>query len=68
LWTPVALSDENWEIVEEYVVDEFWNMVDGLDSELNDIFFTWKVYDREIGLYYFNARYYSPELGRFRWH
>jgi RHS repeat-associated protein len=23
------------------------------------------VYDREIGLYYFNARYYSPELGRF---
>ncbi|MDR3150505.1 MAG: RHS repeat-associated core domain-containing protein, partial [Candidatus Peribacteria bacterium] len=21
--------------------------------------------DREIALYYFNARYYSPELGRF---
>jgi hypothetical protein len=49
LWTPVALSDEKWNIVEEYVVDEFWNVLDGLDSELNDIFFTWKVFDEEIG-------------------
>jgi RHS repeat-associated protein len=40
-------------------------VVDGLESELNEIFFTGKFYDEEIGLYYFNARYYSPELGRF---
>jgi RHS repeat-associated protein len=65
LWTPVALSDEEWNIVEEYEVDEFGNILEWWDSELNDIFFTGKFYDREIGLYYFNARYYNPELGRF---
>jgi RHS repeat-associated protein len=27
--------------------------------------FTWKEYDADIGLYYFNARWYDPDLGRF---
>jgi RHS repeat-associated protein len=27
--------------------------------------FTGQVYDQETGLYYYNARYYDPELGRF---
>jgi RHS repeat-associated protein len=32
---------------------------------LNEIFFIGKVYEKETGLYYFNARYYDSELGRF---
>ena len=31
----------------------------------NTILFTWREYDKEIGLYYFRARYYDAELGRF---
>ncbi|MDR1944911.1 MAG: RHS repeat-associated core domain-containing protein [Candidatus Peribacteria bacterium] len=32
---------------------------------MNNIFFTGKFYDKEIGLYYFVARYYDSKLGRF---
>jgi RHS repeat-associated protein len=36
---------------------------DGDFDELHG--FTGKEYDADIGLYYFNARWYDPELGRF---
>ena len=31
----------------------------------NPFYFTSRAYDRESGLYYYRARYYSPDLGRF---
>ena len=31
----------------------------------NEICYTGAVYDRSTGLYYLNARYYNPEIGRF---
>ena len=34
----------------------------------NPYFFTGRRYDKETGLYYYRARYYSPELGRFLQH
>ena len=31
----------------------------------NDLLFTGREYDRSTGLYYYRARYYDPEIGRF---
>jgi len=31
----------------------------------NDMLYTGREYDRETGLYYYRARYYDPEIGRF---
>jgi len=31
----------------------------------NDMLYTGREYDRETGLYYYRARYYDPEVGRF---
>ena len=40
----------------------------GMDGEGNEDTLAWytgKEWDREAGLYYFNARWYEPETGRF---
>jgi RHS repeat-associated protein len=65
LGTPIALTDDKGKIVEEYETDEFGIVSTGKNSKLNNIFFTGKIYDKEIWLYYYNFRYYNPELGRF---
>ena len=31
----------------------------------NDLLYTGREYDRDTGLYYYRARYYDPEIGRF---
>jgi RHS repeat-associated protein len=36
-----------------------------VNQRLNNGFYTGKKIDRDTGLYYFNARWYDPELGRF---
>lgn len=35
-------------------------------SDGDDSAFTGKDWDEDIGLYYFNARWYDPEIGRFK--
>ena len=45
-------KSDNWR---EFKESKIWN------TRL----FTWREYDSEIGLYYYRARYYSSELGRF---
>jgi RHS repeat-associated protein len=37
----------------------------GLDFEEDDLGFTGKGYDADVGLYYFNARWYDADTGRF---
>ena len=51
-------------VVERYSYDVFGepNRVSGIG---NPYMFTGRRYDPETGLYYYRARYYSPELGRF---
>ena len=72
----VAITDEKGNIVEEYKYDTFWkayirnwkseNWREFKESKIwNERLFTGREYDREIGLYYYRARYYSAELGRF---
>ena len=60
----VALSNVNVEVVERYEYDVF-----GEPNRVGDVnnpyLFTGRRYDTETGLYYYRARYYSPEIGRF---
>jgi len=64
LGSVVALSDVNSEIVERYSYDVF-----GEPNRISDVnnpyFFTGRRYDDEMELYYYRARYYKPEIGRF---
>ncbi|EKD44333.1 MAG: Wall associated protein [uncultured bacterium (gcode 4)] len=72
----VVIADNIWKLVEEYKYDEFgkaytragksdnWKVLK--KSEIGNVrLFTGREYDKEIGLYYYRARYYSADLGRF---
>lgn len=65
LGSPVALSNEAGEVVAEYEYDPFGNVV-GSDGTADTRYkFTGQEHDSESDLYYYNARYYNPVLGRF---
>ena len=73
LGSVAALSNVNGDIVERYSYDVFGEvtMYDINDvgisesSVKNPYFFTGRRYDEETGLYYYRARYYKAEVGRF---
>ena len=62
--TPTLIVDANDQTVSRLNLDEFGNpgIVQGPATEVN---FTGKKLDQKTDLYYFNQRYYDPELGRF---
>ncbi len=68
-----ALTDSNGVIVERYAYTPFGEMTlfDGSGTEIaqsavgNSYTYTGRRYDNESGLYYFRARMYDAELGRF---
>ena len=54
------------ELAAAYEYDEFGNTtVRAGENFDNEIYYTGQVYDQSTGLYYYNARYYDPEDGRF---
>ena len=60
----IALSDVNSEIVETYSYDVFGEP--NRTSDVNNPYlFTGRRYDPETALYYYRARYYAPDIGRF---
>ncbi len=64
LGSVIALSNVNGEIVERYSYDVFGEP--NRTSDVNNPYlFTGRRFDNETGLYYYRARYYSPNLGRF---
>lgn len=73
LGSVVALSDSSGSIVERYSYDVFGKptITDSDDNEIsassvgNPYMFTGRRYDDETSLYYYRARYYNPEIGRF---
>ena len=64
LGSVVALSDESGNIVERYSYDVFGDP-NRVSSVGNPYMFTGRDYDAETGNYYYRARYYEPEIGRF---
>ncbi|RLC79144.1 MAG: hypothetical protein DRJ03_24020 [Chloroflexi bacterium] len=73
LGSVAAISNANGNLVEKYVYDVFgsFTIYDANDTQLtessvgNPYYFTGRRYDSETELYYYRARYYNPELGRF---
>jgi RHS repeat-associated protein len=66
--TPVFITDAEGVIESRIQMDE-WGNVGGFNiSSLYEVNYTGKKLDSDTGLYYFNQRYYDPELGRFLTH
>jgi RHS repeat-associated protein len=61
----VGMTDSTGVLVSEYRYDPFGKTLTLQDGVPNPLRFAGREYDAETGLYYFRARYYDPELGRF---
>ena len=59
-----ALSDANGILVERYEYDVFGEP-SGVSDVNNPYLFTGRRFDDETGNYYYRARYYAPDIGRF---
>ena len=58
--------DGQGNLVKGYEYDEYGNMTEKGESEVNSsLTYTGAVYDKSTGLYYMNARHYDPSTGRF---
>jgi RHS repeat-associated protein len=65
LGSVVALTDDEGDTVQVYEYDVY-GRVGAIDaSHPNRLLFTGREYDKETGLYYYRARYYNPQIGRF---
>ena len=62
----VALTDSNKQIVQRDSYDTFGMLTSVQNPEFNNSYtYTAREWDRELGLYYYRARYYDPMEGRF---
>jgi RHS repeat-associated protein len=61
----VATTDLSGNLLQRLSYDEYGNLSAG-SSVTGEVFrFTGRRFDTETGLYYYRARYYAPQLGRF---
>ena len=65
LGSVVALSDSSGTIVASYEYEVFGSATITGNGHGNPFMFTGRRFDDETGLYYYRARMYHPELGRF---
>ncbi len=61
----VALSNNSGAKVETYEYSAFGEVAASDANNPNPFMFTGREYDKETGLYFYRARYYAPEIGRF---
>ena len=61
----VALSDHNGQKVQSHSYGPFGEALASIGISQNTMKYTGREQDAESGLYYYRARYYDPELGRF---
>lgn len=65
LGSTVMLSDVSGNIVAEYEYDPFGSLASHSGAAESRYLYTGQEYDPETDLYYYNARYYHPTIGRF---
>ncbi|MBI1748137.1 MAG: VCBS repeat-containing protein [Acidobacteria bacterium] len=59
------LTDPSGGPARSYIYDAFGNIVDQTGDPMNPYSYTSREFDAESGLYYYRARYYDPQVGRF---
>lgn len=59
------LTNDQGEVIAEYEYDAFGSIVGKSGSAESNYLFTNQEFDNESELYYYNAKYYNPTLGRF---
>src|SRR5947207_672750 len=62
LGSTTALTDQNGNVIEQQTYDSFGN---GTGSSLTRYTYTGREFDADTGLYYYRARWYDPQVGRF---
>ena len=60
-----SLTDNAGAFAASYTRDSFGNQLTSSGMIVNPIRFTAREWDQETGLYYYRARYYDPNIGRF---
>jgi RHS repeat-associated protein len=65
LGSVVGLTNSSGNTVEVYEYDVYGRLGASDASHPNRLLFTGREYDKETGLYYYRARYYNPQIGRF---
>jgi len=65
LGSTVLLTDEAGKVVQKYKYDVFGSLTGKTGLAETKYLYTGQEYDFESELYYYNARYYNPQLGRF---
>ena len=65
LGSPILLTNAQGQVVGQYDYDPFGNLIGSDSTESTKYLFTGQEYDNESDLYYYNARYYNPVIGRF---
>ncbi|SHF14153.1 RHS repeat-associated core domain-containing protein [Seinonella peptonophila] len=61
----VALTTGTGTVAATYTYDAFGNIISETGTVENPYRYAGYCYDKEIGLYYLQARYYKPDIGRF---
>jgi len=65
LGSVTSLSDVSENVIALYNYDVFGNILEETGSVVNPYKFTGREYDEKTGIYYYRARYYDAEIGRF---
>ena len=60
-----SLTDGSGQLAASYVYDSFGNLTASTGTVTNPFQYTGREFDSETGLYYYRARYYDPNAGRF---